>query len=103
MKRSLASIVTICIATLVCVRADANEGEAGRTVTNGNSKHPSVTGTTTVSARVLPGERLNWSSAPPGRPYALETSGRADVSHSRVTRRSERNGDREVTFYVDFA
>ncbi|AOL23157.1 hypothetical protein Ga0102493_112140 [Erythrobacter litoralis] len=100
MKRSLSGIGVVCIAFLVCVRADAKENEPGNAA-GGVSKPPPAT--TTVSARVLPGERLNWSSAPPGRPYAHETSGRADVSHSRVARRSERNGDREVTFYVDFA
>jgi len=101
MKRSFSGIGILCVTSLFCVGVDAKEAEDGGSDAGGVSKRPSAT--TTVSARVLPGERLNWSSAPPGRPYAHEASGRADVSHSRVSRRSERNGEREVTFYVDFA
>ena len=101
MKRSLSGVGILCVASLFCVRAEAREGEAGGSDAGGVSKPPSAT--TTASARVLPGARLNWSSAPPGRPYAHEASGRADVSHSRVVGRSERGGRREVTFYVDFA
>jgi len=92
----LSGICCIAISFLFCAGANAKAEDAG-----GVSNPPPAT--SNASARVLPGERLNWSSAPPGRPYAHDTKGRADVSHSRVARRSGGDGGREVTFYVDFS
>jgi hypothetical protein len=98
MMRSLSGICRSLLSLLLC--AGANAKLAAEEADGGPNTPPA---SASVSARVLPGERLNWSSAPPGRPYTHDTTGRTDVSHSKVARRIGENGGREVTYYVDFA